>query len=79
MDDHAVTGDPAVHHESGDHAQLDSERVVARAARGAEVLPQLVAGGVDAPRGVHQMPGVVDHRVAVGRRRPTRAGRASGR
>src|SRR5207245_2643861 len=69
VDDRAVPEDPAVHHESGDHAQLDGERVVALAARGAEVLPQLVVGGVDPPGGVHQVPGVVDHRVTPSRAR----------
>jgi len=55
-------------------AELQSSRawdkgleLVCRQAPG---LPQLVVGGVDAPGGVHQVPGVIDHRVALGRQPP---------
>ncbi len=42
MDDRAVTEDPAVHHEPGDHAELDRERVVALTKTGLRARDELV-------------------------------------
>src|SRR5437763_1179817 len=61
----AVSEDPAVHDEPGNHAELDSTRVVPLSTRAAEVLDQLVVVGVDPPGVVADRPEEVDHRMAL--------------